>query len=178
MRLHSAGSFKVIQVRINSAPVSFAFTCYSLNYETDTSEQIVALTEKRRELAKWVRARANMCMHVVLFVVGVLFRWQQVQFCKWMTACNSFMWLCMYLWRQTIHTDNPAQEQILGIGTECSSSEAKLRTNRPVAGHGRAEGTEAELIMDSESSTGLWGRDYYEFGHWQWGHYRGEKNKY
>lgn len=64
---------------------------------------------------KWARAGAKRahCMWPS-FVAGLLFRRQQVQFCKWMTACDSFMWLCMYLWRQTIHTDNPAHKRTSG----------------------------------------------------------------
>lgn len=74
-----------------------------------------------------------------------------------------------------MHRDVPAEKQISGIGAQCNSTGEISKAGKPIAGCGQAEGIKARVITDSEGSTGLWGRDYYEFGHWQWGHYRGEK---
>lgn len=104
-------------------------------------EQTWALTGKKENdkkseehCRKWARAGAKHahCMWPS-FVAGLLFRRQQVQFCKRMTACDSFMWLCMYLWRQTIHTDNPAYKRTLGGDCDWTQKQQQQQQQRSKA---------------------------------------------
>lgn len=65
-----------------------------------------------------------------------------------------------------IHSHNTTFQAFGQVGAE-------PQAGGPKAGWGLCEGTSAKVIIDSENSSELWGRDYYKFGHWQWGHCRG-----
>lgn len=86
-------------------------------------------------------------MYVVLFVIWVLFR---------LTTCNTSMQMNMFLHKRSKIQKIQPRRRFEGLRQNAVVlKKEELKESRPMADHGQAVGTKADVIIDSESSTGL-----------------------